>query len=75
MGKKIYENISFGEYVYFKYRFYPKSVNENSFKSKKSSIEEPSCFTSVSKEEEGTKGEDSSKPYVCSIFMSLFGFS
>ena len=37
---------------------------------------EPSCSTSLKKEEEeGTKGEDSSKPSAYSRFKSLFGFS
>ena len=46
------------------------------FKRRKESIAELSCSTSLSKEEEeGTKGEDSSKSYACSRFMSLLGFS
>ena len=28
----------------------------------------------IKEEEEGTKGEDSSNPSACSIFLSLFGF-
>ena len=42
---------------------------------RKESIEEQICYTSMIKEEEeGTKGEDSSNPSACLIFMSLFGF-
>ena len=68
--------MTFKEYAYLMYGFWPQNVDYNFFKRRNSSIEDPSCSTSLSKEEEeGTKGEDSSKPYVCSIFMSLFGFS
>ena len=51
-------------------------MDEHSFKRNKSSIEEPSCSTYLSKEEErGTKGGDSSKPSTSSNIMRLFGFS
>ena len=52
------------------------NANENSFKINKSSIEEPSCSNSVSKEEErGSKEEDSSKPSTSSSIIRFFGFS
>ena len=75
LGKKICANIDFGEYIYFKYGFWNKHVNERSFKSIKPSREKLSCSTSLSKEEEeGTKGEDSSDTSKCSRFMRFFGF-
>ena len=50
LGKKICVEISFKEYIYLQYRIWPKDVDENSFKSIKLSIEEPSCSNSVIKE-------------------------
>ena len=51
------------------------NVYDYSFKSNKSSIEEPSCSTSLSnEEEEGTRSEVSSNPSRCSSIMILFGF-
>ena len=76
LGRNICENLSFREYIYFKYGFYPKYDYDNFFKSSNPSREEPSCSTSLRKEEEeGTKGEDSSKPSAYSRFKSLFSFS
>ena len=76
LGRNICANLSFGDYIYFKYGFWPKHDYEHSFNISKPSREEPSCSTSPRKEEEeGTKGEDSSKPSAYSIFKSLFGFS
>ena len=70
LGNKNWANISFKESIYFQYVFFPKGVDEKYFKCIKSSIEEPSCSNSVSKEEErGSKGEESTKPYVGPIFM------
>ena len=46
------------------------------YKSIKSSIEEPSCSTSLSnEEEEGTKSEESSNPSACSSILTFFVFS
>ena len=46
------------------------------YKSIKSSIEEPSCSTFLSnEEEEGTKSEESSNPSACSSILRFFGFS
>ena len=60
LGKKICADISFKEYIYFQYGFWPKDVDHNYFKRSESSIEEPSCSNYVSKEEErGAKEEDS----------------
>ena len=76
LGNTIGAVMTFKDYVYIKYGFWPQNVDEHSFKRRKESIEEPSRSTSLNKEEEeGTKGEDSSKPSACSRFMSLFGFS
>ena len=76
LGNNIGTTINFKEYVCIKYGFWPRSVDENYFKRRKESIEEPIWSTSLGKEEEeGTKFEDSSKPFACSIFMSLFCFS
>ena len=76
LGRNICANLSFGDYIYFKYGFWPKHDYDNYFKSIKLSIEEPICSTSLRKEEEeGTKGKDSSKPSAYSRFKSLFGFS
>ena len=62
LGKDICVAMNFKDYVYIEYGFWPQNVDENSFKRIKESIEEPSYSTSLSKEEEeGTKGEDSSK--------------
>ena len=75
LGRNICANLYFGDYIYFKYGFWPKHYYENSFKSSKLSREEPSCSNSLRKEEEdGTKGEYSSKPSSCSRFKGLFGF-
>ena len=76
LGKEICANISFKEYSYFKYGFWPMNVDEHSFKINKPSIEEPSCSTSLRKEgKEGMKGEDSTNPSTCSSIIRLFGFS
>ena len=76
LGRNICANLSFGDYIYFKYGLWPKHDYDNSFNSINPSREEPSCSTSLRKEEEkGTKGEDSSNPSACSRFKSLFGFS
>ena len=76
LGRNICANLSFRDYIYFKYGFWTKHDYEHSFKSIKLSREEPSCSNSLRKEEEDiTKGDDSSKPSVCSLFKSLFGFS
>ena len=50
LGKEICANIYLKEYIYFKYGFYPKHVDDHSLNSKKPSMEEPSCSTSLSKE-------------------------
>ena len=66
--------MNFKEYVYLNYEIFPQNVDEHYFKRSKSSIEEPSCSNSVSKEEErGAKEEDSTKPYVGPSIMRLFG--
>ena len=76
MRNNIGASINFKEYVYRKYGFWNHNFYDHSFKSINASIEEPIFSTSLSKEEEeGTKGKDSSKPFACSIFLSLFGFS
>ena len=76
LGRNICVNLSFGDYIYFKYGFQTKHDYEHYFNSINLSREEPSCSNSLRKEEEDiTKGEDSSKPSTCSIFKSLFGFS
>ena len=77
LGRNICANLYFGDYIYFKYGFWPKHYYENSFKRNKLSREEPIFSTSLRKEEEeeGTKGEYSSKPSAYSRFKSLFGFS
>ena len=51
LGKNIGAVMNFKEYVYLKYGFCPQNVDENYFKRKTSSIEEPICSTSLSKEE------------------------
>ena len=69
LGENIGAGMRFKEHVYLKYGFWPQNVDDNSFKRINASIEVPSCSTSLSKEEEeGTKGEDSSKASACSIF-------
>ena len=74
--KDICASMTYKDYVYIMYGFWPQNVDEYSFKRNIPSIEEPSCSTSLSKYyEQGTKGEDSSKSSTCSRFMSLFGFS
>ena len=77
LGRNIWENLSFGDYIYFKYGFWTKHDYENSFKISKPSKEDSSFSTSLreEEEEEGTKGEYSSKPSAYSRFKSLFGFS
>ena len=66
LGEDIYKSIPFKEYFYCRFGFEPKNVDDSSFKSSKSSIEEPSCSTSLSnEEEEGTKSEESSNPSTC----------
>ena len=76
LGRNICANLYFGDYIYFKYGFWPKHDYENSFKISNPSREELSCSTSLKKEEEeGTKGEDSSKPSAYSRFKILFVFS
>ena len=75
LGRNICANLSFRDYIYFKYGFWPKHDYEHSFNIRNPSREEPSCSTSLRKEEEeGTKGEDSSKPSAYSRFKSFFGF-
>ena len=76
LGRNICANLSFRDYIYFKYGLWTKHDYDHSFKSSKLSREEPSCSNSLRKEEEDiTKGEDSSKPSTCSRFKSWFGFS
>ena len=75
LGRNICSNLYFRDYIYFKYGLQPKHDYENYFNRIKPSREEPSCSTSLRKEEEeGTKSEDCSNPSVCSRFNSLFGF-
>ena len=75
LGRNICASLSFRDYIYFKYGFWPKHYYENSFKIRNPSREEPSCSTSLRKEEEeGTKGEDSSKPSAYSRFKSCLVF-
>ena len=50
LGKDICANISFKEYIYFKYGFWPKHVDEHSFKNIKPSMKDPSCSTSLNKQ-------------------------
>ena len=77
LGRNICANLSFGDYIYFKYGFWTKHDYDHSFNISNPYREEPSFSTSLRKEEEeeGTKGEDSSNPSACSRFKSLFGFS
>ena len=76
LGKNIGGVMTFKEYVYLKYGFWPQNLDDNSFKRRKLSIKEPSCSTYLSKEEEeGTKGQDSSNPSACSCIMRMFSFS
>ena len=76
LGRNICANLSFRDYIYFKYGLWPKHDYDHYFNISKPSKDEPSCSTSLRKEEEeGTKGEDSSKPSAYSRFQSLFGFS
>ena len=75
LGKEICKSIHLKEYFYCIFGFEPKNLDDFSFKSDKSSIEEPSCSTSLSnEEEEERKSEESSNPYVCSRIPILFGF-
>ena len=75
LGRNICANLSFWNYIYFKYGFCPKHDYDNYFKSSKLSKEEPICYNSLRKEEEErTKVEYSSKPSTCSRLKSLFGF-
>ena len=58
LGEEILKSIPFKEYFYCRFGFEPKDVYDYSFKRNKSSLEEPSCSTSLSNdEEEGTKSE------------------
>ena len=50
LGKNICENMYFKEYIYFKYGFWTKHVNQHSFNRNKPFIEEPSCCTSLTRE-------------------------
>ena len=76
LGRNICANLYFGDNIYLNYGFQPKNYYENYFNISKPSREESSCSTSPRKEEEeGTKGEDSSKPSAYSRFKSLFFFS
>ena len=75
LGEKICKSIPLNEYFYYIFGFEPKNVDDYSFKSNKSSIEELSCSTSLSnEEEEETKSKASSNPSTCSSILRLFGF-
>ena len=76
LGRNICANLYFEDYIYFKYGFQPKNYYEHSFNISNPYREEPSFSTSLRKEEEeeGTKGEDSSKPSAYSRFKSFFCF-
>ena len=75
LGEVICKSIPFKDYFYLRFVFEPNNVHYYSFKSNKSSIEEPNCSTSLSnEEEEGTKSEDSSNPSACLSIMRFFGF-
>ena len=50
LGEEICKFIPFKYYFYFRFGFEPKDVDEHYFKRIKSSIEEPSCSNSESKE-------------------------
>ena len=76
LGEEICKSIPFKEYFYWKFGFEPKNVDDYSFKSSKSSIEEPSFSNYVSKEEEReAKKEDATNTYVGPRIMRLFGCS
>ena len=63
LGEVICKSIPFKDYFYCKFWFEPTNVDDYSFKSNKSSIEEPSCSTSLSnEEEEERKSEESPNP-------------
>ena len=51
LGEKICKFIPFIDYLYFRFGFEAKDVDEHSFNGIKSSVEEPSCSNYVSKEE------------------------
>ena len=76
LGEVICKSIPFKDYFYFIFWFVTKNVDDYSFRSIKSSIEELSCSTSQSKgEEKRTKSEDSLEPSTHGFFEKLFGFS
>ena len=75
LGKGICAKISFKEYIYCKYGFWPKNADESSFERNKSSIDEPSCSTQRKEEYEKTKFQATSKPSIYHFFMRLFGSS
>ena len=76
LGKVICKSIPFKDDFYCRFGFEPKNVDDYSFNRNKSSIEEQSCSTSLSnEEEEGTKSEVSSNPSACSSILTFFVFS
>ena len=76
LGEGICKSIPFKYNFYCRFGFEPKNVDDSSFKSSKSSIEEPSCSTSLSnEEEEESKSEESSNPSACLSILRFFGFS
>ena len=76
LGEVICKSIPFKDYFYCIFVFDPNNVFDYSFNRNKSSIEEQSCYTSLSnEEEEESKSEESSNPSACSSILRYFGFS
>ena len=74
LGKRICAKITFKEYIYFQYGFWPKDVDDNTFNISWSSMEEPSCSNYVSEEEEKeAKREDAAEPSIGPTIIRLFG--